>query len=436
MQQHHDGMVQLTLTTELIFLPVATSFVEKTCLALGLGAREALSLTLATEEIFAYLCRWVAPGKDLRIGFRSCGHYVEEDIVFEARGFNMRAFNITFSPDLEEHEGAEETGLLIASRMVDRFSFFQEGGELRLMLTKERAYPEGSDAGIPEARPLDRFSIRPPEPDEVKIFVELARRHYPPPFVPANFAQPGKVTDMTACGDYWMAIAVDENGHLGGGIVWNWEGQRLVEFHGPYLFRQRPESGMAQALVDTCLAAVARTSAIGLINRYPTPELDRAYFETLGSLSFGAADSTGLAATAVYRHLEEDPGLAVWAHDAIVPFLESEYRRLVFAREIMPVRDAGESTSPHAILSADFDRHAGRVTFHPVWMGTDVTETLAAHVSAVQKEGTGTILFEMDLGQSWHCHFTEALLANGFGPRLVLPYAGRGDLVVFQHQGG
>lgn len=436
MQQTQDGTVKLIIRAELVFLPVGTSFVEKACLAFGLGEQEALSLTLATEEILAYLCQWVAPGKELRIACRSGGYYVEEDIVFEAQGFDMRAFNITFSAGLDECGTEEETGVLIASRMVDRFQFFQEGIELRLVLIKEKVYPEASAVGVPVARPLEHFSVKTPDPEQLKLFVHLAREYYAPPFIPASFSRPGKVADMAARGDYHAAVAVDEAGHLGGGIVWRWEAQRLVEFYGPYLFNQPTESDMAQSLADTCLTAIARTRAIGLINRYPTPELDPAYFESLGLLSFCCLDGKSLEIKAYYRHLEEDPGLAVWAHPSLESFLAGEYQRLVFARDIMPVTDEGESTSPYSVLSADFDRPMERVTFHPVWMGKDATHILAAHVASVMKESITNIFFEMDLGVSWHCHFTPALLENGFEPRLVLPYAGRGDLVVFQHKGG
>jgi len=52
------------------------------------------------------------------------------------------------------------------------------------------------------------------------------------------------------------------------------------------------------------------------------------------------------------------------------------------------------------------------------------------------KEKFESILFEMDLGKSWHCYFTPALTRSGFEPRLLLPYAGKGDLVIFQHRFG
>jgi hypothetical protein len=44
------------------------------------------------------------------------------------------------------------------------------------------------------------------------------------------------------------------------------------------------------------------------------------------------------------------------------------------------------------------------------------------------------IFFEMDLKESWQSHFTPALLKNGFEPKIVVPYGGRGDLLIFQHR--
>ena len=63
MQSIRKAEVTLSLQADLIFLPVATSFVEKAAAAFGLAEPEALSLTLATEEIFVYLCS-VAAGQE------------------------------------------------------------------------------------------------------------------------------------------------------------------------------------------------------------------------------------------------------------------------------------------------------------------------------------------------------------------------------------
>ena len=223
---------------------------------------------------------------------------------------------------------------------------------------------------------------------------------------------------------------------MGGGIVWRRRGSKLVQSFGPYLFNQTPESGVGKALVDACLAAVARTGAIGIISHSLPPEQTRGYFEPLGAVTLRLRNGQVHESAVYYRHLEEDLGLAVWSLPAIEPFLRREYERLAFARELRTVRDEGEAAAPYAVLSADFDREAARVTLHPIWWGRDASETLAAHVSMLLKEGLPNIYFEMDIGRAWHCHFAPALIECGFAPRLLLPYAGRGDLVLFQHRSG
>jgi anti-sigma regulatory factor (Ser/Thr protein kinase) len=53
-----DGITQVSLKTRLDprFLRLVTSFAEESAKAFGLDTTEALKLTLACEEVFAYLC--------------------------------------------------------------------------------------------------------------------------------------------------------------------------------------------------------------------------------------------------------------------------------------------------------------------------------------------------------------------------------------------
>ena len=432
MQSIHRAEVTLSLRADQIFLPVATSFVEKAAVAFGLAEPEALSLTLAAEEIFAYLCGAAAPGKEVLMKCRSGGYYVDQEFLFEARDFNMKAFNLTASVSMDHQDGMDETGLLIASRMVDRFQFFEEGKTLRLILTKDKSYPSIDAFVAPDANLLESFFIRPPDTEELKLFVRLARKRYASPVAPQSFNFPGKVADMVACGEYRSAIAADQAGHIGGGLLWRWDGIRLVELYGPYVWGS-PDSEMSKALIDYCLSNVARVGAVGLICRYPTPELPAEYFEPLGSLIFRNEQNGLLELTSYYRHLEEDLGLSVWSHESIEPFLVNTYSRLAFAREIRLVRSGGESHSAFSVLSSEFDRSAGQVTLRPIWWGADSESVIAAYVETLLKEGWGSILLEMDLGKAWQCYFTMALSKCGFEPKLVLPYAGQGDLVIFQH---
>ncbi len=50
-------------------------------------------------------------------------------------------------------------------------------------------------------------------------------------------------------------------------------------------------------------------------------------------------------------------------------------------------------------------------------------------------EGLHNVFFVLDLSQAWQAAFAGALLPNGFEPCLILPYAGEGDLLVFQFEG-
>jgi anti-sigma regulatory factor (Ser/Thr protein kinase) len=424
--------VTLTLKADLDFLPLATAFAEKAARALGLDDAEALALTLATEEIFAYLCKVAAAGRQVQIRCQGRGYYVQEDFLFEALDFTMRAFNLTCSV-IDDPTCLDETGLLIASRMVDRLRVSQEDESLRLTLIKERSYPAFTELRVPPARPLDRCLVRWPDQDELKLFVRMLKEHYESYSVPKSFGFPGKVVDMVASGEYAAALAVDAVGHIGGGLLWWQEGSRMVEFFGPYIFAQPSGSDVPQALIDFLISSVARTGAIALINRYPTPELPENYFEPLGTIVFRQPDGSAVEMKPCYRHLDEDRGLTVWTHVSIEPFLEQEYRRLFFARELRQAKAEGEYSSRYAVLSADLDRRQGRAILHPVWWGDDSYQILAAHVDTLLRDGLPNILFEMDLGKSWHCYFAPALQRAGFEPRLVLPYAGTGDLVIFQY---
>jgi anti-sigma regulatory factor (Ser/Thr protein kinase) len=426
------GKVALSVFADEVFLPTAVAFAEKAALALGLAQAEALKLTLATEEVFLYLCREAASGREVQMSCRGGGYYVEEEFVFKARDFNMRAFNITASATFEG-DSTQETGLLIASRTVDRFKFAESEEGLRLTLVKEKAYPSVVEIPVPAAVPLSEYTLRRPHPEELKVFVRMLAEYHDPQTVPERFRSPGKVVDMVACGEYQTAIAADKLAHIGGGIIWRRDNIKLVECYGPYLMNQPEGSSMAAELMEHCVNAIARSGAVGLMDQYPGGQFPAEYFMPLGSLSFPAGDGSRRERMAYYRHLEEDLGNAVWSHPLLQEFLEREYRRTAFAREIRLVDDEGESGSPFSVLSAEFDWHQGSVKLRPIWWGRDAEETLAAHVRTLLGEKLIGIFFEMDLGHPWQTRFTPALFRTGFQPCLMLPYGGKGDLVVFQH---
>jgi hypothetical protein len=325
-----------------------------------------LSLTLAAEEIFSYLCRFVAPRKPVRILCRKGGYYVDVEFNFPARDFDMRAFNITASPSVGDEAGIAETGLLIASRMVDRFKFSEHDNSLRLVLTKERDYPDppSDEPLLPGS--LKEFAVRAPDAEEIKTVVRLILAGEEPSVIPQGLRSPGKLVDMVASGDYQISVAADRANRIGGAIAWQREGSGIIECYGPYVFNQTSAPEMARSLMDHCLGAIARTDVRGLINRYATPYLAQEYFEELGSVYQCGTDGAPVEMKAYYRQIEEDPGSTVWAHPELKAFLEAQYRRLFLPREIKTSQYAGEESSPFAVLSAEFYPDRQRVVLRGV----------------------------------------------------------------------
>jgi hypothetical protein len=327
-------------------------------------------------------------------------------------------------------------GLLIASRTVERFYIEDLQQGLGLVLIKEKSYPDLTDLKVPEIKPVKNMMIKTPEADTLKLFTRLIANHYPSHLYPQAFLVPGKVVDMVASGEYGAKVGADEKGQIGGGILWRWVGLKTVESFGPYLFNQPKELGLSEALTDACLGEIAKTEAIGLISRYSTPDLPKGYFESLGSIDLFQLDGSPMPWPIYYRQLHEDLGDQVWAHPVLETFLQAEYRRLFFPREIRSTRYAGEHRPSYSVFAPQFDRTNRQVTLRAIWDGSDAAENLSRHLKVLKAENLPNIFFEVDLGHAWQANFSQALFDCGFRPRLILPYGGESDVVVFQYKGG
>lgn len=422
-----------------IFTTLATSFVEQSARAFGLGQADALKLTLACEEIFTYLCRIGGGDKPVLIEAVNGLYFIGLKILFDVAHFDPGAFNLTAHISLDDESGLEDVGLLIASRSVERFSFFHDTKEgTGVILIKEKTYPEITDSKRVEVKPLKDFAIKTAEPEALKLFARQIVSFYSDYPYPPDFFFPGKLVDMAASGEYNALIAADSQGTIGGGMLWRWRTarRRTVECFGPYLFNQLPESGMAEGLADALIGIVAKTDTVCLINLYATPELPKQYFEPLGLVDYYGPDGTFVPWQCYYRFLKEDTGCQVWAHPDLEQFLQEQYRSLSFARKITLARYGGEARSPHSVFAAHFIRTQRMVVLRPVWDGVDASKNLERHILILKNEGMQSILFEIDTGHAWQANLTPILLENGFTPRLILPYAGKADIVIFQYREG
>lgn len=94
----------------------------------------------------------------------------------------------------------------------------------------------------------------------------------------------------------------------------------------------------------------------------------------------------------------------------------------------------GEQAEPYSVFTAAFDQK--KITLRLLLAGNDVKENLIKHLQLFKQENYLNIFFELDLGQAWQAEMVPALLASQFKPCLVMPNAGKGDVVLFQYQLG
>lgn len=413
----------------------AVVFAEQGAAVCGLGKQETLAMVLATEEIFLYLCQNGVSRRKVEMLSTGSTYYLRLDFIFSEDEVNFRAFNLTHQPTPEKEEDLADIGLLLASRQVDQFRLIREPNRgLRLVLIKEKRYHPASEEK-PAMPPADSagVTVRAAAPEEMELFARLVRRFFSVHEAPSFLEQPGKLADMIASGDYGGAVAVNEQGGQLGGILWRYSGAKTTECYGPYVFGSSGEKDWGAALLECCLKYVAKSSAINLINRYRGGKMPQGYFEELGSYSEYKPDNSTSVQTIFFRQLSEDQEAKVWADPQLDDFLLQEYRRLVLPREVVFLQEkADPAMSECSVLTADLQREQNAATLRLAWPGRDLEENVAAHVKIFEAENWKNVSAEVDLGLPWQAGFAAALLKSGFMPRLVLPHAGQGDVVLFR----
>jgi len=436
----------LEVRLDLNLLPVVTSFGEQVSRSFGLSAAQIQEMMLATEEIFAFLCMSGKMDERAVVQALDGAYYVELRWLLRSARLDLSAFNITASVNPDDEDSLEGMGLLIAARSVDRFRLSQAADEgIVLSLIKDKYYPEITDAISPPATVTGDIRLARPDTDELKTFVHYLVASYPSHLYPQSFRFPGKVADMVSGGQFDALIAVDAKGRICGGTLWRYLQQKTVEMFGPYLFPHLPahadpekemQNRLSGLLLEGCLGRVARTTAVGLICRYLTPFFLTDYFEYLGSFDLAVPEGGRRDEPLYYRQIQEDAGCPVWSHPAMEAFLREQYKRLVLPREIRLIRPEGETRATHSVISTQSNREQQQVTMTVAWDGRDTAKNLSRHLQLFDKEGLTNVFFAIDLAFPWQTRIIPDLLDQNFTPRLLLPYGGESDLVLFQHKEG
>lgn len=423
----------LGITARASYMPVVTSFVESAAIVFGMQKEEYLRLSLAAEEIFLYLCDFVCPDKALEVQCVNGYYYARVLFCFSAVELNLSGLNIasTISPDREPDLDA--MGLLIASRSVDALDVaVEKNNRIRLAITKEKAYPASSEK-LPLPQSAQQIFTETPDTQRLKMFAGLVSQSYDVSYRPLFFTYPGKLADMVASGEYSAIVAMNAKKEITGGILYCYRTEKNVQCFGPYCFYREQEKMIGEKLLTACISNIAHSKALGLLSLSGLPEAIQNNFETLGSLRYYEEGKPPVEMFSFYRLLHEDPGFEVWCAGDLTDYLKREYNRLALAREIRTVRDMGETRSGSSLFSAEVHRDRHAVILRPLLPGNDFSANLKRHIRFLINDGFLNLYFELDLGIPWHAELSPQLMTYQFKPGIILPFAGKSDIVIFEY---
>ena len=424
MKQKQSVELHIPLQEEM--LPVIVSCAENTAQAFGFGKEEQLSLSLATEELFAFLSGQREDAGEMQFCCRHGGYYLEASCLFPRRALPTKVFNRTASMSLDDDAALAEMGLLLAARTVDHFCLeMLSDNRMGLQLRLEKRYPQAAPEEFEEL-PSVGFALAEPEREALKQFARRVLAVYGDS-APDFLHYPGKLVDMLGSGEYGAVLMQDSKGQVGGGFLWQCGG-KMAEGFGPYVFSE--QVGIAVTLVEGALNKLARSGIVCMTMRQPTAQAPDGYFEPLGEVSLVSVGGVVQRHTALYRQLEEDNGMSVFAHPMIEAFLRQQYELLALPRKLQPAIYEGEEQLADSILSTRLDRRKLTAFLAVLAPGADMQENLAMHVTALRSENIKNIFFELDLGKASEVEAAPAILAAGFTPQFILPWGGRGDLLL------
>lgn len=423
------------------FLALATEFVEKSAHGFGYGARETAGLVLATEELFSFYLRQVASDTDATLELEDQGYRLALTFSFRLSDPDLRAFNLTWNVDPDSDESLDTLGPMLAARSVSSLRIeFAADERVVLRLTRDRAYPAAPTVALPPVGLKETLHLADPSPDDLRHFAALAASAAPP-FLPTFLAHPAMAGDMHAAGHLHAVLAL-RGDWIVGGVLWRPLTDSCLELYGPYCLTDDDDDRALTLLLDEAVSRISRTGYRGLLRRQgPLPGHQR-FFDFLGEIELAARAGAPLRSDYYFRQLKEESGGIVYCDGALATFLAGEYERLCLPRQLRET--SGESAAARraaSVLAVEFshfntvDAAHALATLRPLCAGRDMAANLAAHVKLLRGDNIANIQVEIDTGRSDDTAFAQALEQTGFVPRLLIPDAGRGDLVIYDQRG-
>ena len=434
--------ITLRVPTDQAWVPVLQSAAENAARVFGLVQEKGLRLAMGLEEVLLYLAR-VLPDATVSIALEQEPDAVSATFSLAAESLDLSAMNLvtgdepTKNPDVD----GQALPLLLASRMCDGLHVFRSGSRIHLTLRQDQVYQRITAA--PDEAPQPCATLRIESTTDFHRIAHACARllgRFSTQELPPWTATPGRIVDLAMAGELQVCTAVDEAGRVRAILFWEYMSEKSVIFSGPFVLDQC-DQGLAP-LLEHMLLALARSKASCLFsNPDGTPgglDLSSHGFEPLGTIT--RTEQDGEQRIPVwFRHLREDEGQQVWAHPGCVPFLEETYQRVFLPRTILPVKDIERRLQTQvrardrSLFAAVMNRETGEMLLRPLLDGVDSAENIARHLHVLSGEGYQRILFHIDLAEGWQAALCGDLLALGCRPGLVLPLAGRSDVLLVEY---
>ena len=418
---YNPSNITLTLPLTNKLLPFLQRSVEEASLAWGLDKKGALRLTLGAEEMYAFLLAQVKTPEFSRmeVNISDEGAWVELRFLLPRGVLPLEAFNLVpRGGAMPEHA----QGLFLAARMVSFLRVEPKGQDLEIALCENRSYPLGKampakvsssgpwricSPGAPEAQELaDRAAARPPEER--------------PSFVLSQ----GMAADLLGSPFWGAQVALDAQNRVGAGLFWERRG-KMAFLHGPWNFSSFPSLG--EELLDAALGKLYGQHLEGVILLNPPQEAPRHRFEILGHLP----RKGGLLQEVLYCSLREDTGGPLYLHASLEKTLEEMTERLSLPREIRSSEPLPHQIPEASALGVHMDLPRKEAHLFCLAPGRDGRENLLSHLEILRSQGMEEIFFLLDLGQFEDLPMGGFLMEAEFCPELLLPWAGKGDLLLW-----
>ncbi len=414
------------------FLPLAMEFIDKGGRGFGYKDREVGGLVLAIEELFTFYVQQATGGAVVDIQLEDQGYRLALTISLRMTNPDLRAFNLTWNLNPDSEESLAMLGPMIAARSVSSLRLdFGPDEQVVLRMTRDRDYPPPGPVALPPREGVGTLRLCDPSAADVKHFAAMVTAA-DASFVPAFLACPDMVADMLSFGHLNVILATRDD-WIVGGLLWRPLTDSCLELFGPYRFCDDPDERTLTLLLDEAVARISRTNYRGLLRRQGMLPGHERFFDLLGVLERTGMSGEAALHTYYYRQLKEESSGVVYCGGALADFLSAQYQRLCLPRQLRETTVDLSRLRDASVLAVELEYAHSLAVIRPLCSGKDMAANLSAHLDLLQHEGVGNFQVEINTGRSEDMAFAEALEQAGFVPSLLIPDAGQGDLVIFNH---